>query len=366
MTGSLMAVAATAHSAYNARVLRTPSPRSEAVTETISVLIPARNEADNIGACVAAVLKSTGITDLEVIVLNDGSTDRTAELAIQAAHGDPRFQLLDGQEELPDGWLGKAWACNRLAHVARGSVLVFVDADVVVAADGIANSVALMRECDLAVACPYPMQQTTGPLTRIVQPLLQWSWLTLLPLRLAETSKQPSLTAGNGQLLIIDADEYASIGGHESVRDTVLEDVALVRNIKSAGGRGGVVDGTDVARCQMYATSGDLIDGYSKSLWTAFGSPAGSIGAVAMLNLMYVLPPVAALTSRSTATRLWGALGYAAGVTGRAIAAERTGGRTVPDAFAHPVSIMAFSALVGESWRRHRNGTISWRGRGLP
>lgn len=366
MTGSLLALAATAHSAYNSRVLRTPTAAGDRIAEAVSVLIPARNEAKNIGACVAAALNSTGLHDLEVIVLDDGSTDQTPELAGQAAHDDPRFRLVRGQEALPAGWLGKNWACHRLAGVARGDVLVFIDADVVVAPDGIANSIALMRAAQLDVICPYPRQVAKGALARIVQPLLQWSWLTLLPLGPAETSPRSSLTAANGQLLIVDASRYARMGGHESVRGEVLEDIALVRNVKAGGGRGGVVDGTEIARCQMYEGSRDLIDGYSKSLWSAFGTPAGSLGVVALLNLMYVAPTLAALTSRSTTTRAWGALGYAAGVAGRAVTAERTGGRIVPDALAHPISILAFSALVAESWRRHRNGTIHWRGRPLP
>ena len=366
LTGSLLALGATAHTIYNARILRTPRSTGSDVTELVSVLIPARNEAQNIGACVAAVLSSTGLTELEVLVLDDGSTDDTAAVAIDAAHGDPRFRLIRGDQELPEGWLGKNWACARLAETASGSILVFLDADVVVAADGIANSVNLLRDTGLDVVCPYPMQDTDGALGRLVQPLLQWSWLTLLPLGPAESSQQPSLTAANGQLLIVDATTYAHTGGHQSVRDDVLEDIALVRTVKAAGGRGGVVDGTQVARCRMYNSAGELIDGYSKSLWSAFGGPAGSAATVALLNVMYVVPPVAALTTSQTSTRIWGAIGYAAGVAGRVVTAERTGGRTLPDAFAHPASITAFSALVGESWRRHLNGTNSWRGRALP
>jgi hypothetical protein len=366
LTGSLLAIGATAHTLYNARVLRTPRSSNNDVAERISILIPARNEANNIGACVAAVLRSTKIADFEVVVLDDGSTDNTAALATAAAQSDPRFRLIHGEQALPDGWLGKNWACERLAKAACGSVLVFIDADVVVAADGIANSVTLMREVGLDVICPYPTQDTDGVLGRLVQPLLQWSWLTLLPLGAAESSQQPSLTAANGQLLIIDSAMYARMGGHESVRGDVLEDIALVRAVKSTGGRGGVVDGTNIARCRMYETAGDLIDGYSKSLWSAFGSPAGSASVVALLNLMYVVPPIAALTSPRASTRTWGAIGYAAGVAGRAVSAERTGGRTLPDVLAHPASIVAFSGLVAESWRRRRNGTATWRGRTLP
>jgi hypothetical protein len=198
-----------------------------------------------------------------------------------------------------------------------------------------------------------------------VQPLLQWSWATLLPLGLAESSPRESLVAANGQLLVVDAAVYRRSGGHEAVRGDVLDDVALLRAVKRSGGRGVVVDGTDVATCRMYDDAGSLVEGYTKSLWSAFGSPAGAAAVVAFLSWLYVVPPVAAVAAPTSRARTWGLVGYAAGVTGRALVARRTRGR-VGDAFAHPVSVTAFAALVAESWRRHRAGTTTWRGRALP
>jgi len=364
--GALGAIGATAHTVYNLRKLRTPSDATDHITERVSVVIPARNESSNISACVAAALNSTDLDDLEVIVLDDASTDGTAPVAVEAAHGDSRFRLITSNEDVPEGWLGKNWACERLGAASSGSVIAFLDADVVVDPTGIARSIALMQSARLDIACPYPRQESHTALERLVQPLLQWSWLTLLPLGLAETSPRPELTAGNGQLLIIDRTMYERIGGHSAVKAEVLEDIALVRTVKSAGGRGGVVDGTHVARCRMYDSADALVDGYTKSLWSAFGSPGGSIAVTALLNLMYVVPPLAAVTTRNPVTRVWGLIGYGAGVSGRILSASRTGGRPLPDSAAHPISIGIFSYLVAESWRRHRNGTISWRGRTLP
>jgi hypothetical protein len=241
-----------------------------------------------------------------------------------------------------------------------------MDADVVLDASGLARSIALMRSSELSIVCPYPRQEADGPLERLVQPILQWSWLTLLPLGIAESSPRPELTAGNGQLLIVDRAVYEGIGGHSSVQGEVLEDIALVRAVKAAGGRGGVVDGTTVANCRMYDSPSALVDGYTKSLWSAFGSPAGSVAVVALLNLMYVVPAVAAVAAPRASTRIWGAVGFTAGVTGRLMTARRTGGRALPDTLAHPISISVFTYLVAESWRRHRLGTLSWRGRALP
>ena len=350
-------VALLAHTAVNARLLRRP-PAAGGAAELVSVLVPARDEAARIGASVTAVLRSEGV-DLELLVGDDGSTDRTADVARQAGAGDPRLRVLVGAP-LRQGWLGKPHACARLAMHARGTVLVFLDADVVVAPDGLARTVGLLRESGLDLVSPYPRQVAGSAAERLLQPLLQWSWLTFLPLRLAERLAAPSLTAANGQLLACDTAAYRATGGHAAVHDQVVEDVALARAFKRAGYRAVVADGTDVATCRMYEGWPQVRDGYSKSLWAAFGSPAGAGVAAGLLAWLYLLPPAAWLLRRSRA----GALGYAAAVAGRVVAARRTGGRA-QDAPAHPVSVALLLALLARSLRDRRAGRLSWKGRPL-
>ncbi|MGE3810656.1 MAG: glycosyltransferase family 2 protein [Candidatus Nanopelagicales bacterium] len=364
--GAIGAVAATAHTAVNLRLLRTPSSSPPPVRERVSVLVPARDEAGRIGPCIASLLESGGLPDVEVLVLDDGSSDGTADVVLRVAAGDPRLRVIDGGgAAVPEGWLGKTWACHRLAEQATGSVLVFVDADVRLSPQGIAASVALLRSAGLDLVCPYPRQLADGALPRLVQPLLQWSWATTLPLRAAETSPRESLAAANGQLLVVDRDAYDRAGGHAAVRGEVLDDVALLRAVKRSGGRGVVADGTDVAVCRMYDSSEQLVEGYTKSLWSAFGSPAGAAGVVGALSWLYVVPAAAAAAGPTPASRRWGAVGYAAGVAGRVLVARRTGGRAV-DSLAHPASVAAFGVLVAESLRRKRSGALTWRGRSLP
>ena len=365
--GALGACVATVHTAYNLHRMRTPPVEPPVVAERVSVLVPARDEAARIGPCIEALLASEGLRDVEVLVLDDGSTDGTPDVVRHAAQGDPRLRVLDGgSDPLPAEWLGKTWACDRLARAATGSVLVFVDADVVLAPHGIAASIALLRRAGLDLVSPYPRQEAEGALPRLVQPLLQWSWATLLPLGLAETSARESLVAANGQLLVVDSRAYADCGGHAGVRGEVLDDVALLRAVKRSGGRGVVVDGTDVATCRMYDDAGSLVEGYTKSLWSAFGSPAGAAAVVSLLAWLYVVPPLSAVAGPTRRARAWGVAGYAAGVAGRILVARRTGARLVPDVAAHPLSVLVFGALVAESWRRHAAGTTTWRGRHLP
>jgi hypothetical protein len=343
--------ALTAHTAVNARLLRVPTAtRTE---RRVSVLLPVRDEARRVEACLRALLDQRG-ADLEVVVLDDGSRDGTADVVRRVADGDPRVRLLTGRPLRP-GWLGKPAACQQLADAAArtSDVLVFVDADVVLAPHAVAATVALLEQTGLDLVCPYPRQQAPGA-TRLVQPLLQWSWLTFLPLRLAERSPRPSLSAANGQLLAVRRSAYDRAGGHAAVHRDVVEDVALLRALKRVGGTGGVVDGTALATTRMYDGWDELSAGYGKSLWTV---PPGALVALVAL---YVVPALAALRGSRA-----GAAGYAAGVAGRVVAARRTGGRAVPDAAAHPVSVAVLAWLAGRSRVARAQGRLQWKGRAL-
>jgi hypothetical protein len=355
--GTALAVVGLAHTVRNAHLLRRPvcgpgaadSAVCRAAAGPQTILVPARDEAASIGACVAA-LRSQG----EVVVLDDGSSDGTGDIARAAG-----ARVLAGPPP-PAGWLGKPWALAQLAASCSDDVLVFVDADVHVAPGGIAAAVALLADARLDVVCPFPRQEAVGLAERAVQPLLQWSWLATLPLRVAERSPRRSLTAACGQFVVIRRAALARAGGFAAVRDAVLDDLALVRAVKATGGRGGVVDGTALASCRMYDGWPSLRAGYRKSLWAAFGSQPRAAGVVGLLALTYVLPAVAALRGSRV-----GLAGYLAAVASRIIAARRTGGRAVPDAFAHPISIAVFGYLTADSWRGHRAGTLRWKGRSI-
>ena len=358
--GAATAGALTAHSFANMRHLRVPDPDPERVGERVSVLLPVRDEARRVAPCLESLLEQVHVTDLEILVLDDGSTDGTIDVVRRVAGNDPRVRLLTG-DALPPGWLGKPHACQQLADRATGTVLVFVDADVRLAPHALAATVGLLRRCELDLVSPYPRQLALTAAERLIQPLLQWSWLTTLPLGAAERSPRPSLSAANGQLLAVDAAAYRRAGGHAAVRDQVLDDVALLRAVKRSGGRGGVADGTQLAVCRMYEDWPSLRDGYTKSLWAAFGSPTGAAAVAAGLGLAYVVPPLAALGGSAV-----GLGGYAVAVAGRYAVAERTGGRSLPDSLAHPASVALLGWLMARSVREHRRGRLTWRGRPLP
>jgi hypothetical protein len=226
---------------------------------------------------------------------------------------------------------------------------------VVLSPHAVAAAVALLPGRDLLTA--YPRIVADSVAERLVQPLLQWSWLTFLPLRAMERSSRPSLAAAGGQFLVVTRAAYQRSGGHAAVRGQVLEDVALARAVKRSGGRIALADGSSLASCRMYGGWSSLVDGYSKSLWAAFGPPVAGLSVALALLLVYVLPLALVLVGF-----VWAGLtGYLLGVLGRVLTGRATGARVWPDALAHPVSILLLTWLLLRSYAIGRR--VRWKGR---
>ena len=353
------AVAGAVHAAVNVALLRRPPTGPPPVRRPVTVVLPVRDEEEQVGGCLAAVLAQQGVPDLRVVVVDDGSTDGTADVVRAVA--DPRVRLVAATDP-PPGWLGKPHACATGADLAAGAddgVLVFLDADVRLFPDAVAGAVAVLDAHGLDLVSPWPRPVTASVAERLVQPLGPWLWVTALPVRLAERSRRPSLTAANGQFLVVRRSVYARAGGHGAVRGEVIEDVALARAVKRAGGRAVPVDGSRLAACRMYDGWPALRAGYAKSLWASVGgSPGASVAVAAGLTAVWVLPALAALRGSRA-----GLVGYAAGVAGRAVSAAATGSRVWPDSLAHPLSMLLFDVLLAGSVAGRRRGTLSWRGR---
>jgi hypothetical protein len=357
--GSALAALASLHSAVNARALPRPPATVPPTDRSVAVLIPARDEAARIGVCLRAAQAQAGVPRLEILVLDDGSTDGTAAAAREAAGADPRVRVLTGSPLAP-GWLGKPHACYQLAAATDADVLVFVDADVELRPGAVAAAIALLDGVDLV--SPYPRVEAEGIGPRLVQPLLQWSWLTFLPLRAVTRSSRPALAAAGGQFLAVRMAAYWTAGGHRAVHGDVLEDVALARAVKRAGGRVALADGSGLATCRMYDSWRDLVDGYTKSLWAALPSGAGAVAVGLLLLWMYVLPALAMFVPPVA----WAGLaGYVCGVAGRLVTARASGGRALPDALAHPISVTLLVWLVARSYLHRRLGRLTWKGRSV-
>ncbi len=336
------------------RVVR--SRNTETIGDSVSILIPMRNEAENVAGVVNSALATSLIPHMEVIVLDDHSSDQTNALL----HEFPGIEVASGIE-LPEGWLGKNFACHQLVMQSTGDYLVFVDADVRLTELAVASAISHMNNYAWDFISPYPQQIAITSSERLIQPLLQWSWLSSVPLRIAERTKFPSMVIANGQFMIVKRAAYLTSGGHKEIRLEILDDLELARLLVKNGFKGGVAIGSDVASCRMYNNRIELFAGYTKSLWRAFGSLFGSIATSIFLFVTGVLPILLALSGYSMA---W--IGYFLVILSRYISALRTRSISAAStALLHPLSILILIYLISNSWYRKSQGTLMWRGRTL-
>ena len=320
--------------------------KSESVIESVDVLIPMRNEEANVEACLNAILNSERLEASTLYVLDDGSIDETAKLISTF----PVVKL--SGTALPEGWLGKNWACHNLVQAGTGKYLVFIDADVRLHPYAISAAITKMNSLGWDFISPYPKQIAGTFLEKLIQPLLQWSWIASVPLRLAEKFPTRSTTIANGQFLIIKRSSYEKSGGHSKISNEVLDDLELARLLMASSFKGGVADGSSVASCRMYQNSEQLISGYTKSLWKAFGGISGTMLAVLIL-IFTGLTPFLGLGAPATFIFL-----------SRVLAAVKT--RSNPAlALLHPIAILVLIYLIFLSSIRKSRGTLQWRGRAI-
>ena len=194
-----------------------PAPQAKRTHEAVSVLIPARNEQRNIGPAVRSILESTG-APIEVIVLDDASTDKTAEIVREIAKSDRRVRL-ETAPPLPPGWCGKQHACHVLSGLASHPVLIFLDADVRLKPGAVARMTAFLEQSGAALASGVPEQVTRTSSERLLVPLIHFVLLGFLPIRRMRIDLIRPLGAGCGQLFVAFRHAYVASGGHRAIRD---------------------------------------------------------------------------------------------------------------------------------------------------
>lgn len=276
---------------WNLFVFRKRKPRTlhTRVLPMISVLIPARNEEHTIERCVAS-LAMQEYPQYEIIVLNDNSTDGTSELLERLAKTYRSVRVIQGHE-LPPGWVGKCFACHQLSQHARGSWLLFTDADTVHTPQSLRHAVELAteRRADLLTLIPSQTMLSFGE--KLILPLLHFSTFAFLPLYAVEHLRSAKFSIGIGQFMFFRRSAYDAIGGHKAVRDNIVEDVWLARKIKERGLRVIAADGSTTVSCRMYTRWTEVWNGFSKNLFAGFNFSLTAMGAVLMVYaVLFVLP----------------------------------------------------------------------------
>lgn len=334
----------------------------------VSVLIPARNEAAVIGETVRALLAQSH-AELELIVLDDDSSDSTAEIARAAGRGDPRLRLIAGKA-LPDGWHGKNWACAQLAEAASSDVLVFTDADVQWSPGGLAAALALFEASGAGLLSVWPTQTTVTWGERLVVPLLAFVILGYLPWPLVGHTRFSAFAAANGQCMVFRRAAYEAAGGHAAVRAAIVEDIALARRVKRSGGRLRLADGAKLVRCRMYHSWPEVRDGFAKNILAGYGNGLPLLALATLFHWLILLGPWVWLAAGLAGPvpgpyPLGPLLLIALGMLVHALAAAISHQRA-RDALLLPISAVLMTAITAQSvgWRL-RFGGPRWKGRTL-
>ena len=236
----------------------------------VSVLIPARNEEQNIGSLLEDLVHQD-YKNIEIVVYDDQSEDKTAKLVDEYSKYDSRIRMI-GTGTLPEGWLGKNYACHSLAKEAKGSFLLFLDADVRVSGNLIARSISYSEKHDLRLISIFPKQIIESTGERITVPNMNYILLSLLPLALVRRLSYPSLSAANGQFMFFRSEDYNAIKPHEAVRADKVEDISIARMFKRRGLKTACMLGDDTITCRMYRGFSEALKGFSKNVTAFFGN----------------------------------------------------------------------------------------------
>ena len=359
--------------------LHKPTPTSTSILPHISILVPARNEEQRIEACIRSLLAQT-YPQLEILVLNDNSTDNTAAIVQRIIDEPPatktgRLQLLEGQP-LPAGWVGKNFACQQLAQQAQGDYLLFTDADTVHEPELAAAVLTCLQRFDVKLLTAQPEFVLGSFGERLIIPLLNFTIMNLLPVTLVRLRPEASLAMGSGQLLCFHRTAYEAIGGHASVKEKILEDVLLARAVKAAGHRMIFVDALELLHCRMYTSFTEVWQGFSKNLFAFYNYSLPFALLALLLNLaLFVAPPLLALIAwlfhLSPALFIAGTVAYALPVCMRVILTLRftltkqsRASLLLLLCFLHPLSIAFECLILLNSIRlRHWHTGVTWKGR---
>lgn len=348
----------------NLALYRDLPPPGEFRRDAVSVLIPARDEERNIAATLAAVLASRGI-ELEVIVLDDDSTDTTAQIVESIGTRDPRVRL-EKAPALPAGWCGKQHACHLLAGLARHSLLVFLDADVRLAPDALSRVASFVRESGAHLSSGVPRQEVGTFSDHLLLPLIHFVLLGFLPLTIMRRrGSSPSCSAGCGQLLVAEREAYFASGGHAAFRNQMHDGLKLPRAFRSAGFRTDLFDATNLATCRMYRTNSEVWRGLSKNASEGLAAPntivlmttallGGQVLPFGLLSMAHFLSPSALAFSACAA-----ALAFLPRVL-----SIRRFRQSLGSAMLHPLGILALLAIQWHAFVRQLLGKpAEWKGR---
>ena len=348
------------------RWILTPEDPAAPVGESVSVVIPARNEAANIGPCLDAVLAQDH-PNLQVVVMDDGSTDGTGAILDERA-ADPRVTVLRGDGgALPEGWYGKPWALQRAQEKATGDWLLFIDADVRLAPEAVSRSVAYAREHQLGLLSGFGNAGMESFWEHVLQPAVAGLILAGNNLDRINDLDDTERVIANGQFLLFSQDAYDAVGGHEAVAGNILDDVGLAEAVTGAGIPLHCLYMRRIFTCRMYTGLGEIWEGWTKNLFAGMGYSWGAtLGAMVFTflasQLGWVLA-VAALVGAVDREFLWWGLALVAVMQLVRATTDWIWEAPLAYGLTHIPGNLMLIGLIFNSALKTSRGAVTWKGR---
>ncbi len=333
-------------------------PRSSKhFSNRISILVPARNEAENILNLLQSI-KTQDYQNYEVLVLDDNSEDDTYTVVSQFCAEASKFKIVKGQT-LPKGWLGKNFACHQLAALSEGEFLLFLDADDYIKPGFIQSLLARMELGKLSLVSVFTTQYMVSLGEKFTVPMMHYILLSLLPLRLVKLSKNPMFAAASGQCMFFDAENYKKHKWHEQVRSEVVEDIEIMKLVKQQRFKAEALLSNSSIYCRMYGGLLEAIGGFSKNLLAGFGKSIWVL--LGYLALVIVGPILLFFYFNSTFL----VLPVALILLGRVMISILSGQKILENLLLHPIQMAFFFIIALISIKKHLFKTGTWKGRSL-
>jgi chlorobactene glucosyltransferase len=323
--------------------------------QLVSILIPVRNEADNILTLLQSIAEQD-YENYEVIVLDDASEDNTFKVCSDFAAKHHRFSVIKG-EPLPYDWLGKNYACHQLAQHAKGDYFLFLDADERIYDSLIGSGVHRMHIFKLSLLSLFTNQQMDSFGEKLVVPLMHYILLNLLPLRLVYLIKNSMVAAASGQFMLFEAEGYRKNQWHEKVKDRIVEDIEIMRSVKSAGYNGEALLANGMVSCRMYKSYAEAVSGFSKNFLAAFNY---SIITLLLYLVILIGGPMIVLITLNPQL-----IFFMAGLIllTRIMISLSSGQNVLMNVLLHPVQMINLTLVAFLAIQKYLTKTTVWKGR---
>jgi len=323
--------------------------------ELVSVLIPVRNEENNIGNLIDDLTKQN-YTNIEIIIINDDSTDNTRNIVLEKSAINNKIKLID--TDLTDNeWLGKNNACYQGASTAKGKYLLFLDADVRLGKEVIKSLLGYLQKSRSVFLSVFPKQIILNKGVASVVPVMNHILLSLLPLFFVRYSRFSSMAAANGQLMLFDTEIYRAFEPHKKFRKEKVEDIHIARFLKKKRFSIACLTGNDDLSCKMYDNYADAVNGFTKNVIAFFGNSY-------MAAILFWLISFGGIICVVSVLPFWWTLVYILMIiTTRTLISSTSRQNIAENILLHFVQLYNLGLLIIHSINHKINKNYQWKGR---